>query len=143
MEWHPAKQALTYLRLTTAGLTLVTAIGFGIAACLLSPWWWLGCPVIAVVGLLLFWWYCPRYLTACTARCDEHRLRIRYGVLWQKEQHIPLHALRTFSWWDDPLARRFGCRTLYLRYAGGFALVPLLSREAAARLHRRLTEMTV
>lgn len=143
MVWHPAQQSLPLLRITVAGLTVLCGGIWLIPTVWINPWFVLGYPAVVAVGVAVAVWYLPRYLATCTISCFGKRLCIRRGLWWQKEQHIPLSALRTFAWWDGPLSRRFGYRTLWLRYAGGFAFFPPLTAEAADRLHQMLTEGTV
>ncbi len=143
MTAKPARQALFLLRILVVGLTVLFLVVWLILTLWLNPWFLFGGIAALLSGTAITTWYLPRYLAACTIFCRENRLCIRRGVWWQREQHLPLTALRTFAWWDGPLSRHVGCRTLWVRYAGGFAFFPPLSTETADHLHKLLTEKTV
>ena len=106
--------------------------------------WWLWTP-LAWLFLPLYpclywavWVYPVRWAAGYGGELDASQLYIHRGVLWRREWLLPLSALRSVEWWEPPLHRLFGCRTLLLRHTGGTVLLPLLPRGQAAALWKRL-----
>lgn len=90
--------------------------------------------VLAALGM----WYASQLSRSVCGSLDSSSARIVYGVLWRRETVVPLDALRTYEVWAPPLHRLFHCRTVILRFAGGSAWMPLLSRRDAERLIEQL-----
>ena len=88
----------------------------------------------------MFLWYPPRFAASMEGSFDGEAVRARMGVLWKREVFIPMNALRTFESWAPPLHRIWNCRTIVLRFAGGGAMLPLLSEREAGQLVQMLED---
>lgn len=115
--------------------TGIAAAGLcGLLAGLLSDWLFIGAGAVSLLTVFGVLWYPPHYIRRMQGSFDGHAIRAVKGVFWRKELFIPMNALRTFECWSSPVQTLFGCRTLILRFAGGAALLPLLSAEQAKAL---------
>ncbi len=135
----PGARKILILWFSGAGVAAVTVIGA--LAGLLTPWLLLGCAAVGIATVILVWWYPPRYAARLRGLCDHQVLRAEKGVCWKKDLVIPLSSLRTVESWTTPLHRRYGCRTVVLRFAGGAAVLPLLEEEQAKQLARHLADI--
>ncbi|MCI8554846.1 MAG: PH domain-containing protein [Clostridiales bacterium] len=116
---------------------LLMAAAGSLAAFFGPALWWAAGPAGGILCLLIVW-YPPRYTSSLHGYFDGGAIRAVKGAWWKKELFIPMNALRTFEFWDSPLQKAFGCRTLVIRFAGGSALLPLLDAGQAARLSEQL-----
>ncbi len=137
MEFRAASGAVWVLRV------LVTTILFLVAVLLWLPllvWqrWPAAIAAFPLATMFLGWWYADRFRRSLHGRLATNAVYVRYGVLWQREIFVPMESLRTFEVWTPPLHRLCRCRTVVLRFAGGAALLPLLSIDTAERLAARL-----
>ena len=140
MTFQAGDGARRVLRLWIA-LAGVLASGFtGLLAGLLTPWLLLLTAVADILTVFLFLWYPQRYANSLRSGFDGEAVRAQMGVLWRRQIFIPMQALRTFETWQTPGQRLFRCRTLILRFAGGAAILPLLSDPDAQMLTRMLEE---
>ena len=129
MEFRAAMGAKWVLCVSVTGLLLLTAFSL-----------WMFLPILGILPLAILplGWWCSFLLARSLYGClDTDAVRVRYGVLWQREIFVPTESLRTFEVWTPPLHRLCGCRTVVLRFAGGAALLPLLSVATAERLAKQ------
>lgn len=140
MTFRAGDGARKILMLAIAAAAVVLAGLVGLLAGLFTPWLLIVLIPGGGAGIFLFLWYPPRFTDSVEGSFDGEAVRAKMGVLWKREIFIPMNALRTFESWAPPLHRRWKCRTIVLRFAGGGAVLPLLSEEAALRLIEKLEE---
>ena len=133
MDFHAGEGARKILMLAIAAAS-------GLLAGLFTPWILLALIPISAAGVFLFLWYPPRFAASMEGSFDGEAVRARMGVLWKREVFIPMNALRTFESWAPPLHRIWNCRTIVLRFAGGGAMLPLLSEREAGQLVQMLED---
>lgn len=140
MTFHAGEDARKILMLAIAAGSVLLAGLIGLLAGLFTPWILLALVPAALAGVFLFIWYPPRFAASVEGSFDGEAIRARMGVLWKREVFIPMNALRTFESWAPPLHGIWKCRTVILRFAGGGAMLPLLSEEEAGRLVEMLED---
>jgi membrane protein YdbS with pleckstrin-like domain len=86
-------------------------------------------------------WYPPRYVGRFRVSFDGRAVKVVSGVFVKKELFLPADAIRAFEVCSTPAQRLFGCRTIAIRFAGGAAFLPLLSKEQAEQLAAALEEL--
>lgn len=118
--------------ISLAGVAVVSLIGA--LAGLLTPWLMAGAAVVGLLTVAAALVYPPLYAGTLKGRYDGQAVYAVSGVLLRREIYVPMAALRTFELSSTPLQRRFGCRTVVLRFAGGSALLPLLPAKQAEEL---------
>ena len=138
MEFRAGGRAAVVLTLWLLFLSLPLMAVAGICVALFGPLLWFAVALLGAVLCFAIVWYPPRYAAALRGDFDGRAVRAVKGVLWEKRLFIPMTALRTFEFWDSPLQKALGCRTLVIRFAGGSALLPLLDAEQAAALSSQL-----
>ena len=82
-----------------------------------------------------------RYVGRFRVSFDGRAVRAVSGVFVKKELFLPADAIRAFEVCSTPAQRLFGCRTIAIRFAGGAAFLPLLSKEQAEQLADALEEL--
>ena len=137
MKFYAGDGAVALLRTAISAVAAVLAAGTVIAARFWLPSLWGLLPVTAAWVAAAFW-LAPRFKRSVRGTFDAGNVRVEYGVWWRRELFIPLSSLRTFEIWAPPLHRLFRCRTVVLRFAGGAAVLPLLSCDIAAALTAEL-----
>ena len=130
MEFRAASGAVRVLRVLVTAVLLLTALLL-----------WMLLPMLGILPLAILpfaWWCCARFARSVYVSLNVKAVCVRYGVFWQREIFVPTKSLRTFEVWTPPLHRLYGCRTVVLRFAGGAALLPLLSVATVGRLAAQL-----
>lgn len=140
MDFRAGEGARKILMLAIAAASVLLAALIGLLAGLFTPWILLALIPISAAGVFLFLWYPPRFAASMEGSFDGEAVRARMGVLWKREVFIPMNALRTFESWAPPLHRIWNCRTIVLRFAGGGAMLPLLSEREAGQLVQMLED---
>lgn len=82
--------------------------------------------------------YPPRYIASISVWVDDDTVSVQTGAWWRHYTIVPITAIRTVELIQTPLERQRGCVHLVLRFAGGTAVLPFLSKEDAHRLGDRL-----
>lgn len=137
MEFEAGKGSVNILAAYISLLTVAVAALIGLlAGWLYTPLLWLLLPLLSVASFLLLY-YPRRFAATMRGRFDGTAVRMVSGVWLRKETFVPISALRTYECWTPPLHRLWHCRTVVLRFAGGAAVLPLLSEEQADRLTRQ------
>lgn len=132
-----AQQVLRlWIALAGVAVTAVVAMLAG----LITPWLLIGCGMVGAATLFLFLWYPARFARSLQGHFDGGAIRAEMGVLWRRQLFIPMDALRTFEIWGTPIQRKWKCRCLILRFAGGSTILPLLSEADAFYLAKLLEE---
>lgn len=104
--------------------------------------------ILAWIAWILGWgrWYARRYVELYSARLEEKRIRIRQGVIVQRNKAIPLDRVTDVLISQGFLERRFGLCQIRIQTAGTGAAgvaegtVPGLLPEAAERLQEQIIE---
>ena len=131
---------------TGAKAVLQTTITL-IASAATAVWLWIvdrqplaliGTALIGIACGVCLVWLIPRFVHSVCGVFGTDSIRVSFGVLLHREVFVPLKSLRTFEIWAPPLHRLFRCRTIVLRFAGGAAVLPLLSCDTAALLTETL-----
>jgi membrane protein YdbS with pleckstrin-like domain len=78
----------------------------------------LGLLVAAVLAAVGIFWYIDAAHRRYAFRLDDLSLRIRQGVVWQKETAVPLNRVQHTDITQGPLQRRYGLARLVIHTAG-------------------------
>lgn len=140
MQFWAGDGAPRVLRVWIAATGVAATAFCGLIAGLFTPWLLVLCGLTALLTVFLFWWFPGRYADSVHGSFDGTAVRATKGVLWRRQVFIPMNALRTFELLDTPVQRHFGCRTMLIRFAGGTAVLLLLSWRDAERLEKLLEE---
>lgn len=119
---------------------VVPLIGFAVPAILVSPWFWIGSAVLAIV-LAWILWLIPRQVRAIGYAEAEDDLLVKRGVAFKKLSVIPYGRMQYVDVDQGPIVRRFGISqvTLYTASPTTDATLPGLPQAEAYRLRDRLT----
>lgn len=140
MSFCAGERAKKVIRIWIAGAGILLCAVIGMLAGLFTAWLLIAAAAAGGATIFLVWWYPIQYAAVFHGHFDGTAVRAVKGVIWRKHVFVPTSSLRTFECWETPLQRRLGCCTLILRFAGGATILPLLSRDQAADLTRKLEE---
>lgn len=137
----PVSLALIKVRYITALLTLaLPLLGLGALAVFVSPWFWIGAGIVALItGWLL--WLIPRQVRAIGYAEADDDLLVRRGVAFKKLSVIPYGRMQYVDVNQGPIDRHFGISqvTLYTASPTTDASLHGLPEAEAYRLRDRLT----
>lgn len=137
MDFFAGNRAALLLQTGATAAAVPLIASFAVAAVFFSPLW-VGVATVGSLWAATVFWHSPRFVRSVRGTFDAGNVRVEYGVWLRRELFVPLSSLRTFEIWAPPLHRLFRCRTVILRFAGGAAVLPLLSCDTAAALTAEL-----
>lgn len=144
MEWRsPSPRLLLVRRLETAAVTVLVALGVGIAGATSSVAAGLAAAgtALAVGALMLV--FVGRRVSAWAYAEREEDLLVRRGVLFSRLSVVPYGRMQFIDVTAGPIERSFRLATVRLHTAAAAsdARIPGLEREEAGRLRDRLAEL--
>jgi uncharacterized protein len=144
MHWQrPSPRLMLVRRLEVLAVTLLAALGAGIAGASSSTLAGVVAAAVALAGGTLVLVFVSRRVRAWSYAERDEDLLVRRGVLFSRLSVVPYGRMQFIDVTAGPVERSFGLATVRLHTAAAAsdARIPGLSREEAARLRDRLAEL--
>lgn len=141
LDWRPVSPRLSTVRLIVLGAFVAPLLlAFTVLALWLSPWFWIG---VAVPAVLLAWgaYVIVRQVPAITWIELPDEIVIRRGRLFRSMVVVPYGRLQYVDLQSGPLMRKFGLATIEIHTASPATsgTLPGLETEVAESLRERLS----
>lgn len=133
--FRPVSRSLASVRLVGVGIFVgLPAVAFVVLGVTLSPFFYIGAAVLALVFLWLLW-LIPRQVRAIGYATEESDFLVRRGIMFRRLDIVPYGRIQFVDVSEGPVARHLGIASCHLHTASATtdaSIAGLPAAEAAS-----------